>query len=232
MTHGRVITTFALIALLAAPPFAAAQSRNRGGDRRGGGAGRAVPRGSGSRSAGPRTAGPGGGVRGVPPRAVARPYAYRGGYRGPVGRGYRGAVGRGYYSGYPRYYGSRFYYGYPLYGYPAYGYWAFGSPGYGYGYPAYPGFGYPAYGNGVGIGIRAYGGVRIDLPQRDAEVYVDGYYIGIVDDFDGPFQQAHLEPGPHRIEVRAEGFEAITFDANVLPNRTTTYRAGMQRLRP
>ena len=32
---------------------------------------------------------------------------------------------------------------------------------------------------------QPYGGLRIDLPQRDAEVYVDGYFVGTVDNFDG-----------------------------------------------
>ena len=36
---------------------------------------------------------------------------------------------------------------------------------------------------------------------RDAAVYVDGYYAGIVDDFDGVFQRLTLEVGPHRIEL-------------------------------
>jgi hypothetical protein len=71
--------------------------------------------------------------------------------------------------------------------------------------------------------------VRIDLPQRDAEVYVDGYFAGIVDDYDGAFQQLNLEAGPHRIEVRAPGFTPISFEVNIAPGRTITYRT---QLRP
>jgi hypothetical protein len=74
--------------------------------------------------------------------------------------------------------------------------------------------------------------VRIDLPQRDAEVYVDGYFVGVVDDFDGVFQQVNLEAGPHRIEVRAPGFETIAFQVNIEPNRTITYRAELRPLQP
>ncbi len=76
---------------------------------------------------------------------------------------------------------------------------------------------------------RIYGGVRIDLPERDAEVFVDGYYAGIVDDFDGVLQQLNLEPGAHRIEIVLDGFEPVAFDVNVEPGRTITYRT---RLRP
>jgi hypothetical protein len=68
------------------------------------------------------------------------------------------------------------------------------------------------------------------VPVRDAEVLVDGYFVGTVDNFDGRLQQANLEAGPHRIEVRRDGFEPISFDVNVLPGRTITYRANMRPL--
>ena len=80
--------------------------------------------------------------------------------------------------------------------------------------------------------MRPYGGLRIDLPQRNADVYVDGYHVGVVDDFDGVFQQVNLEAGPHRIEVRAPGFEPIAFSVRVDPDRTTTYRAEMRPALP
>lgn len=203
MTHGRLITTFGLIAVLAVPSFAAAQPRGRsergvrrGGDeQRGERRGRAVPRRS---------------VRVVRPQVVrVAPYYYR---------GYGPRLGLGFYSGYGGYYGRPYGFAYPAYGYGGYGY-----PGYGY-----PAYGYPGY----AVAVRPYGGVRIDLPARDAEVHVDGYFVGIVDDFDGVFQQVNLEPGPHRIEVRAPGFETMAFDVNVEPNRTITYRAGMRPLQP
>ena len=107
------------------------------------------------------------------------------------------------------------------YRYPSYGYGRHYGPGYGYA-PGYYGFA-PGH---------QYGGVRIDLPQRDAQVYVGGYYVGIVNEFDGVFQQLNLEPGPHRIEVRADGYEPIAFDIRVQPGRTITYRAAMRPLYP
>lgn len=145
----------------------------------------------------------------VRPQVVA-PYRYYRPFYDPYRPGL--SLGLGFYTGYP-------YYG----GYP----YAFGAPYYG-GYPAhgYPAYGYPAYGAAGPYGV--YGGVRINLPQKDAEVYADGYFVGRVDDFDGTFQQVNLEPGPHHVEVRAPGFEPIAFDVNVEPGRTITYRAGMR----
>jgi len=53
-------------------------------------------------------------------------------------------------------------------------------------------------------------------------VYVDGYYAGIVDDFDGPFQRLELEAGTHQVEVRAPGLPPLQYDVNVQPGRTLT----------
>jgi hypothetical protein len=75
---------------------------------------------------------------------------------------------------------------------------------------------------------HAYGGVRITDAPHDAQVFADGYYMGVVDDFDGIFQHLNLEAGPHHIEVVEQGFEPIAFDVNVQPGQTTTFRAQMQ----
>jgi hypothetical protein len=70
-----------------------------------------------------------------------------------------------------------------------------------------------------------YGGVRITGAPRDAQVFADGYYVGIVDDFDGIFQHMNLEAGPHHIEVAWGGYQPIAFDVYVRPGETTTFRA-------
>jgi hypothetical protein len=48
------------------------------------------------------------------------------------------------------------------------------------------------------------------VDTKDAEVFVDGHYAGIVDDFDGTFQKLYLEPGEHVIELRLEGRRTFT----------------------
>jgi hypothetical protein len=72
---------------------------------------------------------------------------------------------------------------------------------------------------------RPYGGVRITGAPRDARVFADGYFVGIVDDFDGIFQHVNLEAGPHHIEVDWGGYQPIAFDVYVRPGETTTFRA-------
>jgi PEGA domain len=66
--------------------------------------------------------------------------------------------------------------------------------------------------------------LRLKVKPRDAKVYVDGFYAGIVDDFDGVFQRLRLDAGPHHIEIRADGYEPLEFDVDARRNRTTTYR--------
>ena len=47
--------------------------------------------------------------------------------------------------------------------------------------------------------------LRIQVPQRDAEVYIDGYYAGRVDNFDGTFQRLHHRAGRARPRVIPAG---------------------------
>lgn len=104
---------------------------------------------------------------------------------------------------------------------------AYGSP-----YYAYAGYGPYAYPYGYGYGPGPYspwqvsgsdvGGVRLKMKPRDAQVFVDGYYAGIVDDFDGTFQSLRLESGGHKIEVHMPGFQDLELDVHVQPGRTIT----------
>jgi len=59
----------------------------------------------------------------------------------------------------------------------------------------YPYYGYGAY----PIGARSAGEVRVLATPKQAEVLVDGFYAGVVDDFDGTFQRLHTTPGGHAI---------------------------------
>jgi hypothetical protein len=123
-----------------------------------------------------------------------------------------------YYPNYPNY--TRYYdpWGYGSFGlgYFYYSPWAWGPYGT-YGYPAY----YPRYGGSFGFDV---GSVKLKVKPRDAEVWVDGYYAGTVDDFDGIFQALKLDSGPYRIEIRKPGYETLSFDVRVQPQRTITFR--------
>jgi len=190
------------------------------------GTGRALPRDGSGTSAG--TSGAGGANRdGVPPYARPRDghepvgtAVPRGSVPPPAGGGGVFVPG-GYYGGYGYYDPWGLGYGYPG-GYGGYGgsYGGYYDPWYG-GYPTSPQSAYTS---------SDEGSLKLKIKPRDAEVYVDGYFVGVVDDFDGIFQRLHIESGSHRIEVRAQGYEPLAFDVRITPEHTTTYQGELKRI--
>jgi PEGA domain-containing protein len=74
------------------------------------------------------------------------------------------------------------------------------------------------------------GGLRLKVEPKEAQVYVDGYYAGIVDDFNGHFQRLKLIPGLYHLEIRASGYQPLVFEIRVEAFETTEYRGTLQRL--
>jgi hypothetical protein len=115
-------------------------------------------------------------------------------------------VGGGYYFADP------FWYGYPWYGYP-----------FAYPYPFGP---YPPYRYAYDPGSA----VRIEVTPKEAEVYVDGYYAGIVDDFDGVFQRLRLPPGQHELTLYRENFRTVHQTVYLTPDSTFKLKYRMEPL--
>jgi hypothetical protein len=140
------------------------------------------------------------------PRSPDSPVPTRGGGYVVVPGGYYGGFYDPWFTGGIGYYGG--YYD-PFY-----------DPWYG-GYPSYPTSSSTNYDEGS---------LKLKIKPKTAEVFVDGYYVGVVDEFDGLFQRLHIESGTHRIEVRATGYETLTFDVRISPDHTTTYQGEMKRI--
>jgi hypothetical protein len=68
------------------------------------------------------------------------------------------------------------------------------------------------------------GYLRLNVQPYTAQVFIDGYYVSSVDAFTAGGPARALPAGPHRIEIRAEGYETATFDVRIDPNETITYR--------
>jgi len=118
-------------------------------------------------------------------------------------------VGGGFYS--PYYYDPFFY----------------ADPWYGLQYP-YP---YPI--RPYGYGYRAYepeASVRLEVKPKEAEVYVDGYYAGVVDDFDGTFQRLRVEPGEHEIELWLDGYRTVRQKVYLARDKTFRIKYQLERL--
>jgi hypothetical protein len=73
------------------------------------------------------------------------------------------------------------------------------------------------------------GELRLDVSPRHAQVFVDGYFAGTVDDFDGAFQAIKLAPGGYRIDLVAPGYETLTFDVRITPGQKIRYQGNLFR---
>jgi hypothetical protein len=150
----------------------------------------------------------------------------------------------GYYS--PYYYDPYGFYGYYGFGGGYYGYYnPYYSP-YGFGgYGLDPGFGVPYYGDptdpysyGEGYGTystRVYNGegqgaLKLKVKPRNAKVYVDGYFVGQVDQFDGMRKKLTLNAGSHKVEIKADGYETAEFDVLITPDKTLTFEGDLKKL--
>jgi hypothetical protein len=91
-------------------------------------------------------------------------------------------------------------------------------------YGPYPWWPASAYGWGYSPVFDYRAEVRIQATPREAAVYVDGFYAGVVDDFDGTFQRLPLTPGGHRIELYLEGFQTIRKNLYLQPGATLKLR--------
>jgi hypothetical protein len=116
-------------------------------------------------------------------------------------------VGARFYS--PYYFYRPFYYDSWYYPYRS-SFW------YGAGYPFY--YQYPYYGGGRYYDLGS--SLRLQVTPREAEVFIDGYYAGSVDNFDGVFQRLHLEPGEHDLELFMPGHRSFTQKIYLQPGST------------
>lgn len=145
----------------------------------------------------------------------------------------RAGTGRGSSGGYPGYPGYPGYY--PPY-YPGWGgyysyWWPYASYGWYGGYWGSPwGYGYGGYGGTVYHRVEGEAGaVRVLVEPSEARVYVDGYYAGTVDDFDGLFQRLNVSPGRHEIAIKLEGYRTHRFKVYVPPDGTVKIHHDMVR---
>jgi hypothetical protein len=74
--------------------------------------------------------------------------------------------------------------------------------------------------------------LRVAATPREAYVYVDGFYAGRVDDFDGTFQRLHLTPGGHELVLYLAGFRTERRHVYLGPGTSMTLRVALERLAP
>lgn len=128
-----------------------------------------------------------------------------GGYHG--GGGHYGG-GHGHYGGYRRYGG--------YYGWGGYGGWGAWWPWW------YPGWGGPTvviendprYG---GYGATGSGALDLDLSPEQAQIFIDGEYVGTADDYDGFPTFLWLERGTYDVAFFLPGYQTIVRQYTIRP---------------
>src|SRR5260221_5742038 len=75
----------------------------------------------------------------------------------------------------------------------------------------------------------AQGGLRFESSPGSAQVYVDGRYVGVIDDFGLSGRALDLDEGVHRVELRGDGYATLSFDVCITANQTIRYRGDLRR---
>ncbi len=159
-------------------------------------------------------------------------------------------LGIGLWVGYPfaytyPYY-DPFYYGYPYdpYAYiaPTYPYDAPYAPSYPAPYP--PATTYPAtpYGSAPQYNTQVappqnpsdldqsnLGGLSFDIMPSDAQIIVDGQTVGNVGQFTATSQPLGVPAGHHHVELRAPGYQTMSFDVDIVAGQVIPYQGTLQR---
>lgn len=151
-----------------------------------------------------------------------------------TGSGTRDRYGndRDHYRSYPysSYYYDPYYYswGYGRRPYGLYGY-GYGYYDYGYSYGDYYGYYPSSYYRSYRYRSGNIAQIRTLVEPAKTRVYVDGYYAGIVDDFDGLLQRLNVSPGRHEITLKLEGYKSHTFAIYANRDQTLKLRWDMER---
>ena len=254
MRRSSLVTTVALAGALAFGAVPTVAQRGGGGARMGGGhvGGGHVsggPSGSGMRG-GAQVYAPGAGV----PRGTS---GVRGGTFNSTGAFDHGSFGpRAPIHYYHPYYAFHPYFsvGFGLWaGYPvdwAYPYYYPPSPYYP-NYPYYP-YPYPYAPGGSGYSVAApedvspendatvgtagvqpdrsnFGGLSFEITPSDAQVFVDGNYVGTVGDFTPMTQPLGVSSGRHHVEIRDVGYTTMSFDVDIVAGQVIPYQGQMDR---
>ena len=75
------------------------------------------------------------------------------------------------------------------------------------------------------------GGLSFDITPSNAQVSVDGVFVGTVEEFNASSAPLILAPGNHYIEVRLAGYRTSSFDVTIAPGEVTPYQGTLEPLR-
>ena len=76
--------------------------------------------------------------------------------------------------------------------------------------------------------VASYGGASFDIQPPNADLFVDGRYVGPVGDFGPNAAPLTLEPGPHRFAIQCDGYRPMEWDATIEPGEVIPYRGALE----
>jgi hypothetical protein len=76
------------------------------------------------------------------------------------------------------------------------------------------------------------GRLVLDIVPASAQVFADGYYVGVPADFSLERGGGVLDAGTHHLDLNAPGYEPVAVDIRVASGQVVTYRATLKALPP
>jgi pSer/pThr/pTyr-binding forkhead associated (FHA) protein len=79
--------------------------------------------------------------------------------------------------------------------------------------------------------------IKLSVNPNRAAVFVDGVFVGHVDEFDGVGQAMLIAPGKHKISLSLPGYQTLETEVNLLPDqkfqlKTDLVKAGQSQISP
>jgi hypothetical protein len=90
------------------------------------------------------------------------------------------------------------------------------------------GFYYPGNSYYAEPGMLTFGGLSFDIQPADADLYVDGEYVGPVGTFTPYGEPLTLAPGVHAIAIVRDGYRTMEWDVTVEAGQVLPFRGAME----
>jgi hypothetical protein len=78
----------------------------------------------------------------------------------------------------------------------------------------------------------AVSGLTFNVVPAATQIFVDGRYLGTVQDFSTDSEPLFVVPGGHRLELRAPGYRTIALEVALAAGQVIPYEGALEQLRP
>ncbi len=82
---------------------------------------------------------------------------------------------------------------------------------------------------GVQVDQSNLGGMSFEITPSNAQVFVDGKYVGPVGEFTPTTQPLGVPAGRHHVEIRNDGYKTMSFDVDIVAGQVIPYQGQMER---